>query len=253
MSTVLVVDDERHAVQQIARCLSDEGYQVETAADCGEALDMVRSLRPRLVVLDMMFPEMGGLEVCRRIRQTSDVPIIILSARDGGDARICGFAVGADDYIAKPFNPRELVARMRAVLRRRASAEPQTPPPSPRLLRVGDLVIDLGGRDVAVAGRPVHLARKEFDVLVALAEQPGMTLSREALLSRVWGGEPLRARRTTDVHIAWLRAKLRGGSAEIQSVWGVGYRLVVAAREREPVGSTMLVGAVLVGAVREQR
>ena len=243
MSTVLVVDDERHTVQQIVRCLSDEGYQVETSADCGEALEMVRSLRPRLVVLDLMLPEMGGLEVCRRIRQTSDVPVIILSSRNGGDDRVAGFAAGADDYIAKPFNSRELAARMRAVLRRKASAEPQAPPPSPRLLRVGDLVIDLDGRDVAVGDRPVHLARKEFDVLAALAEQPGVTLTREALLSRVWGGEPLHSRRTTDVHIAWLRAKLRSSSAEIQSVWGVGYRLVVADREREQVGSPPLVGA----------
>ena len=227
MSTVLVVDDERHAVQQVRLCLSAEGYQVETAADGQEALDKIRRVKPELVVLDLMLPAMDGIEVCRRIRQSSDVPVIILSARDEGDARLAGFEVGADDFLAKPFNPRELAARTKAVLRRLAPAEPRpTPPPPTRSLSVRGLAIDLDGREVKVHGAPVHLARKEFDVLVALAEQPGATLSREALLNRIWGDDSLHGQRTVDVHVAWLRGKLRGSGAEIESVWGVGYRLV---------------------------
>ncbi len=220
-STILVADDERHIVQLVKLYLTNEGYQVETAADGQEALDKARRLRPDLVVLDLMMPRVDGWEVCRRLRKESNVPVIMLTARTEDVDKIVGLELGSDDYMTKPFNPRELVARVKAVLRRTQNqAEPDV------TLDVGNVHIDPARREVRVGGRPVQLRAKEFDLLLALAQEEGRVLTREALLSRVWGYTYLGDSRTVDVHVTWLRDKLAGSTAQIQTVRGLGYKLV---------------------------
>jgi DNA-binding response OmpR family regulator len=223
-SSVLVADDEKHIVQLVKLYLGNEGYRVETAADGQEALDKARRLRPDLVVLDLMMPRLDGLEVCRRLRKESNVPVIMLTARTDDVDKIVGLEVGADDYVTKPFNPRELVARVKAVLRRTNGPHRQDV-----TVDVGNIHIDLGRHEVHVAGKSVQLRAKEFDLLVALAQEEGRVLTREALLSRVWGYEYLGDSRTVDVHVTWLRDKLSDGTAHIQTVRGLGYKLVAPA------------------------
>ena len=219
--TVLVVDDERHIVQLVKLYLTNEGYQVEVAHDGQEALDKVRLVRPDLIVLDLMLPNVSGLEICRQLRQESDVPIIMLTARDEPEDRVAGLELGADDYVTKPFNPRELAARVKAVLRRtRGMGAGQRP------LEVGDLRIDPDRHEVTVAGRTVELRPKEFDLVTVLARRPGVVFPRERLRQLVWGPDFYGDPRTVDVHITWLRDKLSGATARIQTVWGVGYKLV---------------------------
>lgn len=223
MNTVLVVDDEKHIVQLVRLYLANEGYRVEVAYGGREALDKVRRLKPDLVLLDLMMPEVDGLEVCRQLRKEYDTPVIILTARGDDVDKVVGLEVGADDYVTKPFNPRELLARVKAVLRR---YQPDARPAS-SVLEVGDLRIDVARREVTVAGRPVQLRHKEFDLLTAFAESPGVVLDREKLFSRVWGYEYLGDSRTIDVHVTWLRDKLSGSRVQIRTVWGVGYKLTV--------------------------
>jgi len=221
-STILVADDEKHIVQLIKLYLTNEGYQVETAADGQEALDKARRLRPDLVVLDLMMPRVDGWEVCRRLCKESNVPVIMLTARTEDVDKIVGLELGADDYVTKPFNPRELVARVKAVLRRtQARTEPDV------TLDVGNIHIDPARREVRVGGKPVQLRAKEFDLLLALAQEEGRVLTREALLSRVWGYTYLGDSRTVDVHVTWLRDKISGSTAQIQTVRGLGYKLVI--------------------------
>lgn len=228
-NTILVADDEKHIVQLIKLYLSNEGYQVETAADGQEALDKARRLRPDLIVLDLMMPRVDGWEVCRRIRKESNVPVIMLTARTDDVDKIVGLELGADDYVTKPFNPRELVARVKAVLRRAQSqAEPDV------VLDVGNVHIDPARREVRVGGKPVQLRAKEFDLLLALAQEEGRVLTREALLSRVWGYTYLGDSRTVDVHVTWLRDKLSGSTAQVQTVRGLGYKLVVPDEAHAP-------------------
>jgi DNA-binding response OmpR family regulator len=222
-NTILVADDEKHIVQLVKLYLTNEGYQVETAADGQEALEKARRLRPDLIVLDLMMPRLDGWEVCRRLRKESNVPIIMLTARTEDVDKIVGLELGADDYVTKPFNPRELVARVKAVLRRS-----QARPDEDVLIEVGDIVIDPARREVRVAGKPVQLRAKEFDLLLALAQERGRVLTREALLSHVWGYTFIGDSRTVDVHVTWLRDKLAGSTAQIQTVRGLGYKLVVA-------------------------
>ena len=219
--TVLVVDDERNIVQLVRLYLSKEGFRVESAGSGPEAIEKVATLRPDLVVLDLMLPRIDGLEVCRRLRKESDVPIIMLTARGDDVDRIVGLELGADDYVVKPFNPRELVARVKAVLRRSESATS-----GPRLLRFADLEVDLDRRDVRIAGRPVALRPREFDLLSVLAGSPGVVFDRERLLQLAWGYDFYGDTRTVDVHVTWLRDKLDPSKAKIQTVWGVGYKLV---------------------------
>ena len=222
--SILVADDEKHILQLVSLYLTNEGFRVETAADGQEALDKARRFRPDLVVLDLMMPRVDGWEVCRRLRKESDVPVIMLTARTDDVDKIVGLELGADDYVIKPFNPRELVARVKAVLRRsRGSLDHDTS------IEVGDIRIDPARREVHVAGKPVHLRAKEFDLLMALAQEQGRVLTREALLSRVWGYEYLGESRTVDVHVTWLRDKLAGSAAQIQTVRGIGYKLVAPA------------------------
>lgn len=221
-ATILVVDDEPNITQLLKLYLSRSGFQVETAASGEEALRKTRALRPDLIVLDLKLPDIDGLEVCRRVRAESDIPLIMLTARDEDIDKIVGLEMGADDYITKPFNPREVLARVRAVLRR---SEGRLRPDGP--MRLGDLVIDPGRREVFIGDQPVQLRAKEFDLLAALARNAGIVLDRDRLLNQVWGYDFAGDTRTVDVHIAWLRQKLAGSRVEIQTVRGAGYKLVV--------------------------
>ena len=219
--TILVVDDEKNIVELARLYLEDAGYVVESAYDGAEALAKIRSLRPALVVLDLMLPKIDGWEVCRRVRATSDVPIIMLTARSEDVDKIVGLELGADDYLTKPFNPRELVARVMAVLRRYERAAKPT-----RAIHIGQVTIDPARREVTVAGKPIKLRAKEFDLLLALAQHRGLVLSRNQLLDLVWGYDFYGSTRTVDVHIAHLREKLAGSNVVIETVRGVGYKLV---------------------------
>ena len=233
-STILVVDDERNIVQLARLYLRNEGFQVEAAANGVEALEKVRQTGPSLILLDLMMPEMDGWEVCKRLRKTSDVPIIMLTARDDDVDKVVGLELGADDYVTKPFNPRELVARVKAVLRRTERGSEPT-----RVVRFADLTIDLDRREFRIGERLVDLRPKEFDLLSTLAASPGVVFDRERLLQVAWGYDYGGDSRTVDVHVTWLRDKLSRGKTRIQTIWGVGYKLVDEAQlpERERRGS----------------
>jgi len=219
--TILVVDDEKNIVQLAKLYLEKEGYHVEDARDGAEALAKIKSLQPALVVLDLMLPEVDGWEVCRRVRRESDIPIIMLTARSDDVDKIVGLELGADDYLTKPFNPRELVARVRAVLRRYQKAAQLE-----QIINIGQVTIDPQRREVKVKGKLVELRTKEFDLLLALARHKGIVLSRDQLLDMVWGYDFYGQTRTVDVHIAHLREKLADSGLVIDTVWGIGYKLV---------------------------
>jgi two-component system response regulator ResD len=221
--TVLVVDDERNIVQLAKLYLRNEGYQVESAFNGREALEKVKQVSPNIVLLDLMMPELDGWEVCKQLRRDGDVPIIMLTARGDDVDKVVGLELGADDYITKPFNPRELVARVRAVLRRYDSGRKPT-----RTIRFADLTIDHDRREFRIGDRLVDLRPKEFDLLSTLAGSPGIVFERERLLQLAWGYEYYGDSRTVDVHVTWLRDKLSASEARIQTVWGVGYKLVTA-------------------------
>ena len=219
--TILVVDDEKNIVELVRLYLEREGFAVQSAAEGEDALAKAAALQPALIVLDLMLPKVDGWEVCRRIRAHSHVPIIMLTARNDDVDKIVGLELGADDYLSKPFNPRELVARVKAVLRRA-----QRPADTGEPLRLGRLVVDPMRREVTVAGKPVELRAKEFDVLLTLLQHQGLVLSREQLLNLAWGYDFLGETRTVDVHVAHLRNKLRGSGVAIETVWSIGYKLV---------------------------
>jgi len=221
-SRILVVDDEPAVADLLVYNLRKAHYEVLVAADGREALRLARGAAPDLILLDLMLPEVDGLDVCRELRKTSAVPIIMITARDEEIDRVVGLELGADDYVAKPFNPRELVARVKAVLRRYHPGGPEA-----SLVQVGDLRIDAARREVSVAERPVVLRAREFDLLLAFARNPEIVMARDRLLSEVWGYDYLGDSRTIDVHVTWLREKLAGSTARIKTVWGVGYKLVV--------------------------
>jgi two-component system, OmpR family, alkaline phosphatase synthesis response regulator PhoP len=227
-NTILVVDDEPNIVELARLYLKNEGFDVEVAENGREAIEKARSLNPKLVLLDIMLPEIDGIEVCRTLRKDSDVPIVMLTARADDVDKIVGLELGADDYITKPFNPREMVARVKAVLRR-TDIEKR---PS-KTIDVGDLHVDLLGREVTVAGKPVALRTKEFELLIALAENQGVAMARDRLLNLVWGQDFFGDSRTLDVHIAWLREKIAASDAKITTVWGFGYKMMAP----EQVGS----------------
>lgn len=220
-ATILVVDDEANIVELARMYLEKEGFQVEVARDGEQALEMVGGRPPALMILDLMLPKMDGWEVCRRVRGTSDLPILMLTARDDDVDKIVGLELGADDYLTKPFNPRELVARVKAILRRSAPKSRAAGP-----VHLGDLVIDPAGRQVWVKDTPAKLRAKEFDLLLTLVEHKNIVLSREQLLDLVWGFDFLGQTRTVDMHIAHLRDKLAESALSIETVWGVGYKLV---------------------------
>jgi DNA-binding response OmpR family regulator len=218
----LVVDDERDLAAVVADYLRREGFATAIAYDGPQAVDEARRFDPSLVILDLGLPGLDGIEVCRAIRAFSDCYIIMLTARADEAGKLSGLALGADDYVTKPFSPRELVARVRVLQRR-----PRVLQTARAALTVGELRIDLAARAVELAGRPVELTRTEFDILALLAACPGMAVSRETILRSLWGGtEWVGGSHTADVHIANLRRKLGpAGRHHIRTVHGVGYRL----------------------------
>lgn len=221
---VLVVDDEPSIVELVRFTLEREGFTSIAAADGQEALDKVEAGHPDLVLLDLMLPRLGGLDVCRLLRQRHpSLPIIILTARGDETDKVLGLELGADDYITKPFSPRELVARVRAVLRRTAPGGEETG----SLLRVGNVTLDPQKYEVTVGGRRIDLAPKEFDLLRMLMANKGVVLTRDVLLQKVWGYDFAGDTRTIDVHIVRLRQKIEEDPSEprlIETVRGVGYR-----------------------------
>jgi len=219
--SVLVVEDEASIASFVALYLKNAGYSVRTVATGGDALVQAESERPDLIVLDLMLPDVDGIEVCRRIRKTSDVPILMLTARDEDVDKIIGLEVGADDYLTKPFNPRELVARIRSILRR---ATPERRDRESEVIVHGDLVVDAGRREARVSGEEIQLAPKEFDLLWELLDHRGLVLTRDQLLERVWGYTFAGDTRTVDVHVRQVRRKL-GDASPIVTVWGVGYKV----------------------------
>jgi DNA-binding response OmpR family regulator len=220
---VLVVDDEEHIVELARLYLTREGYQVEGVGDGTQALVRFGQVKPDLVVLDVMLPGTDGLTICREIRKQSQVPIIMLTARDEVTDKVVGLEIGADDYLTKPFHPQELVARAKALLRR-AHLEPD----QPKLVRAGKLEVDLERHEVRYEQARIQLRPKEFDLLALLARFPGRVFQRSELLDLVWGYDFPGYTRTVDVHVQQVREKLTGGGVvdpTIQTVWGVGYRL----------------------------
>jgi two-component system alkaline phosphatase synthesis response regulator PhoP len=219
---ILVVDDEPNIIELASLYLKQDGFRVISAGDGLAALERVARDDPALIVLDLMLPKLDGWEVCKQVRAGSDVPILMLTARDDDIDKIVGLELGADDYLTKPFNPRELVARVRAILRR---TEPRRAQDGEQALTIGNLIVDSARREARVEGRLINLRAKEFDLLLALVENRGIVLRREKLLDLVWGFDFYGQTRTVDVHIAHLRNKLAGSSVEIETVWGVGYKI----------------------------
>ncbi|HET6809925.1 MAG TPA: response regulator transcription factor [Acidimicrobiales bacterium] len=219
--TIVVIEDDHNISDLVDLYLRRDGFRVIQAADGSAGLDAIAREKPRLVVLDIGLPgEVDGLEVCRRLRTRDTVPVLMLTARDTELDRVLGLEIGADDYVTKPFSPRELVARVKAILRRTEGP----PPEAPEVLSVGSVEVDRGRREVRVNGSLAPLAAREFDLLSYLADNAGLVLSRQQLLDGVWGpnwyGDP----RTVDVHVRQLRKKL-GDALPLATVWGVGYRL----------------------------
>ena len=231
MSTVLVVEDETVLRDTLAYNLARQEYRVEAVGDGITALEVARRLHPDLILLDLMLPGMDGIEVCRILRQEMNIPILMLTARDDEIDRVIGLEIGADDYITKPFSMRELLARVKAHLRRdrliRAEVDATSEAATKEILPINNLAIDLTRREVRIDGKPLSLKPKEFELLVFLVKHRGQALSRDFLLERVWGWEFSGGTRTVDVHVHWLREKIEadpGRPVRIVTVRGSGYR-----------------------------
>jgi DNA-binding response OmpR family regulator len=227
---ILVVEDETSIASFVSAYLKNAGYAVRTALNAQSAIVEIANEMPSLIVLDLNLPDSDGVELCRHIRKSSDVPILMLTARDEDVDKIIGLEVGADDYMTKPFNPRELVARVKSVLRRTAPDRRKTEAAE---LRHGDLVINAGKREVYVGDEEIRLAPKEFDLLWELLDHRGIVLTRDQLLERVWGYTFAGDTRTVDVHVRQIRRKL-GDASPIVTVWGVGYKV---SSERSPAAA----------------
>jgi DNA-binding response OmpR family regulator len=221
--SILVIEDEATIAQSVAARLRSEGFGVEIAVDGPSGVEACERLRPDLVVLDLMLPGLDGLEVCRRIQRDRPVPVLMLTARDSETDLVVGLAVGADDYLTKPFSARELVARIHALLRRVERAPERAPDEGRDALRLGDVELDLAARRVQRAGATVHLTPTEFDLLAFLVRRPGRVFTREALLADVWGYRDGSGPRTVDSHVRALRRKL--GNDVVRTVHGVGYAI----------------------------
>ena len=224
MSKILVIEDEKDIADLVTYNLKNSGFHVLVAQDGQQALEIARREHLDLVLLDLMLPRMDGTEVCKFLKRdenTREIPIIMLTAKAGEIDRIVGLELGAEDYITKPFSPRELVLRVRAVLRRTA----KTPEP-PALIRAGDLTIDMAGHRVLVKNRPINLTATEFKLLATLASRRGRVFTRDVLLDQVWGYDYHGVTRTVDTHVRRLRAKLKGCVRHIETVRGVGYRFL---------------------------
>ncbi|MGH3003647.1 MAG: response regulator [Gaiellaceae bacterium] len=222
MATILVVDDEPVVRDVVVRYLRRDGFATLEAGNGDDARELIEREQPSLVVLDVMLPGTDGLELCRWIRSRSELPVILLTARVEESDRIVGLELGADDYVTKPFSPRELAVRVRTVLRRAGST-----PPAPTTIAVSDLQLDGGARRVTRHGEPITLTLKEFDLLWFLASHPGLVFSRQTLMERVWGYEAAFDTGTVTVHVRRLREKVEADPAHprhLQTVWGVGYR-----------------------------
>jgi two-component system, OmpR family, response regulator RegX3 len=223
MTRVLVVEDEESYVAALSYVLEKEGFEVITASDGQQALQQFAETNPDLVLLDVMLPKLSGIDVCRQLRQTSDVPVIMVSARDDEIDKVVGLEIGADDYVTKPYSPRELLARMKAILRRSMLQETTSDQ-----LVFGEIVMDLNRHRVTRKGDLVKLPKKEFQLLEQFLRQPGKTLSRELLIDRVWGADYVGDTKTLDVHVKRLRAKFEvepGNPHLLHTVRGIGYRL----------------------------
>jgi DNA-binding response OmpR family regulator len=218
---ILIVEDEANIASFVQLYLEKAGYSVERAATGGEGVSRAQTSSPGLILLDLNLPDLDGLEVCRRVRAFSQVPILMLTARDDDIDKIVGLEVGADDYVTKPFNPRELIARIKTILRR-AALPPTTGERG--VLTHGGLRIDAARREVTLDGSALQLAPKEFELLYTLLEHRGIVLTRDQLLERVWGYTFAGDTRTVDVHVRQLRRKI-GESCPVVTVWGVGYKV----------------------------
>jgi len=222
MPKILVVDDELNILELVKLYLEREGFQVEAVNSGTGGLKKLGTFIPDLCILDLMLPDIDGFEVCRQIRSKSKVPILMLTARREDIDKIIGLELGADDYLTKPFNPRELIARIKAILRRYQSG-----PISGDIVEVGKLRIDLSRHEVSVDGKNLNLRTKEFALLAAFAQNPGIVFSREKLLEMVWGFDYYGETRTVDVHVNHLRDKLAGSYVTIETLRGTGYKLTV--------------------------
>lgn len=223
--SILVVEDEANIVRILTMYLERENYRVIVARDGEQGLEQFQLEQPDLVILDLLLPKVDGLEVCRRIRRQSFVPILMLTAKKDETDKIVGLEIGADDYMTKPFSPREMVTRVRAILRRTQHAT--SPPIAEGVLNFGDLRIDVPKRSVIAEGRHIALTAKEFDLLRVLASSPGKVFSRDVLLNQVWGYDYYGDARTVDVHIGTLRKKLESQPSTprwVKTVWGIGYK-----------------------------
>lgn len=228
---ILVVDDEKIVTEVVERYLRLEGYEVQIAADGAQALQTAKNWHPNLVVLDLMLPEIDGLEVCRQLRRDGPIPIIMLTAKGAETDRIVGLELGADDYIVKPFSPRELVARVKSVLRRTQGSGGQD---VDGLLRYKDLVINPAAREVINRGQYINLTAKEFDLLYFIASHPNQVFTRERLMNEVWDYSYSAEYSTVTVHIRRLRSKIEADPLKprfIKTLWGVGYKFVDEADE----------------------
>jgi DNA-binding response OmpR family regulator len=222
LDKILVIDDEPNIVELVKLYLEREGFRVISAGQGHKGLELAASASPVLIILDLMLPDIDGFEVLRRLRRENPVPVLMLSARREDTDRIIGLEIGADDYLTKPFNPHELVARVKAILRRTRS-----PQPSGKTIRLGNLIIDAERHQASTDGIPVSLRTKEFALLLAFAREPGVVFTRERLLSQVWGYEFYGNTRTVDVHVSHLRDKLTGSGVDIETLRGTGYKLTM--------------------------
>jgi DNA-binding response OmpR family regulator len=220
MANILIVDDEPNIIELVKLYLEREGFKVEGVSTGKAALAKQESSNPDLIILDLMLPDIDGFDICRQIRARSNVPILMLTARKEDVDKIVGLELGADDYLTKPFNPRELVARVRAILRRNQSIVKPTP-----TISLGNLFIDMARHEVKVNGKPVNLRTKEFALLATMAQNPGIVFSRDKLLEMVWGYDYFGETRTVDVHINHLREKIAGSGVDIETLRGTGYKM----------------------------
>ena len=225
--TVLIVEDEDNLLAPLTYNLEREGYRVVTATDGGEGLELAREESPDLVILDIMLPTMDGIQVCRILRSESGVPILMLTAKGEELDKVLGLEMGADDYMTKPFSMRELIARVKAMLRRAELSPPSTDGRNGGVITSGDLSIDVEARKVSLGGASIKMKPKEFDLLTLFAGHPGKAFTRDDILDRIWGGKDNIDRRTVDVHVRWIRQKLGEGDGaprRIITIRGHGYR-----------------------------
>ena len=240
--TVLVVEDEENFIEALTIGLKKEGFRVQVARDGAEALLVFDAVRPDIVLLDLMLPKVSGVDVCRELRSRSKVPIIMVTAKGSEVDTVVGLEVGADDYVTKPYRLRELVARMRAVLRRTADRQPDRGPGrGEEVLSSGDLVLDPDRHEVSLRGEPLDLPLKEFEVLQLLLERAGRVVTRDQLIDEVWGHDYVGDTKTLDVHIKRLRSRIEADPSfpeRILTVRGVGYKIVAPDRAETPVASS---------------